>query len=562
MDNLLNIIIIGGKAAGPKTAAVVARRLPDATITLFQKEERASYASCGLPYYASGDIASYENLTLTPYGVPKTPDFYKYSKGFDFVPGAEVTDVDREKKTVHGRIIRSGEVFEHKYDKLVLTTGSVPVEPTFHVANSPRIRHFSRPDDAVNFRQAAQEGKISKAVIIGGGYLGCELAESAGGLWGIDTVLIEKEKTVLPFVLDPEISEIVMRELARKDIHVMTDCTVERIDLDIDENPVVRLHGGDNILADYVFLCLGLRPNVALAEKCGLQLGQTGAIIVDSHMRTSDPDIYAGGDCVESVDVVTGRKLHIPSASLANRQGRVIAENLGGNEVTFPGITNALLLKVFETNVGAVGLTESQANKAGLKTRSAWGTFVDKPDYYPEPKRFTLKMVYSPDDDRLLGLQAAGPGDICRRIDVFSTFLLNKGTLEDLFRFEHGYAPPYSEPIDPLHEMAGIAMAQKRGLQFLPPAMDTTEDSFWLDVRETEEAYVSPWPLQEEFRKEAYVNIPLNDLRSSLAKLDKSKKIIIICGRGARSYQAALILQKAGFENICIVGGGTLAVMG
>jgi len=555
------IVIVGGKATGSKAGAILARRLPEAEITLYQKEHYHSYSSCGLPYFASGDIGSFEQLTVTPYGVSKGPEFYKNSKGFTVVPGALITEINRRDKSISGKLLEGNEDFEAPYDKLVLATGSLPNKPAFPVADSPRIRHFVMPEDAVHFRKLAEGGKIGKVVIIGGGYVGCEMTEAMVGMWGIEATIVEKENQLLPYALDFEMSRIVERELSRQGVNVLTGSVVKGIEVDDQGNPVVHIQNREEIAADYVFLCIGVSPNIGLAENCGLEIGETGAIRVNDRMQTSDGDIYAGGDCVESFNLVTKSSIYIPMGSLANRHARIIAENIAGKETVFPGVTGTFLIKIFDLNVGAVGISSGEARKHGMAAKEVWGTFVDKPDYYPEPKRFTLKMIYSGENNRLLGLQAVGMGDICRRVDVFSEFLRRGSRVEDLFYLEHGYAPPYSEPLDPLSEMAGIAGAQKRGVSFLNFAEEIDSEAFFLDTREESEAVGLPWPLPKEAPEGGYLNIPLNDVRNNLDKLDRGRKIVIICSRGARSYQAALMLKKAGFNDVHVLGGGTLAAL-
>lgn len=557
-----DVVIIGGVATGPKTAATLARKNPSLKITVFEKSGYVSFATCGMPYFASGDINSFEELTLTSYGIPRTPEFFKKSKGFDVITGAEVITINRDKKSVTVKMTESGEIFDHGYNHLVIATGALPNNSPFPVPECDKISYFTRPEDSINFRRSAQTGQIGKAVIIGAGFIGCEMAEAVGGMWGIETVLIEKEKQLLPYVLDPEMSDIVKRELIKNDIDVRIGCTVEKIELDDSGNPEICIDNGEKIAADYVFLCLGVNPNTGLAKECRLEIGKTGGILVNEHMQTPDPFIFAGGDCVESVSLVTGESIFMPMGSLANRHGRIIAENIVGNPAVFPGVTGAFLVKVFDLNVGSVGLSKQSARKADLNAKAVWGSFVDKPDYYPESKSLTIKMVYDADNDRLLGLQGIGTGDICRRIDAFSIFLHRKAKVEDLFNFEHGYAPPYSEALDPLHHLAGIARAKATGYDFINPAAITDNDNvLWLDVREIEEAQEVPFnPAKRLEDTGRYLNIPLNELRDNLEKLDKNKRILIICRRGPRSYQAAVILKSAGFNDVHIIAGGTQAV--
>lgn len=552
--NFSDIVVIGGVAAGPKTAASLARRLAKAKITLFQKEQHISYATCGLPYFASGDIESFEKLTMTPYKVVRSPDFFARSKGFRVITGAEVLAIHRDKKTVTVKKMANGAISEHGYDKLVLATGAVPNLPPFPVAQNPNIRSFTKPEDAIHFRKLAETGKIGEAIIVGAGFIGCELAETCGGMWGIATTLMERECQLLPYVLDVEMARLVQKELAKNKVEVLTGCKIEKIEMDNRGTPVV-IEGNKERNADYVFLCLGVHPENTLARECGLSIGKSGGIEVNRQMQTSDPNIYAGGDCVESTHAITDAKFFLPMGSLANRHGHVIAENLAGHNVEFTGVVGAFLVKVFGVNVGSVGLSQQAAEKAGLKAKAVWGTFPDKPDYYPDMRLISLKMVYDERDGRLLGLQAVGSGDICRRIDVFSCMLQNKRHIEDLLAFEHGYAPPYSEALDPLYHMATIAQAQQRGvIEEINPCTDFAKpgEVVWLDVREKSESSSDPCPFAGK-----HVNIPLNELRDTIKDIDANRKIIVICKRGSRSYQAAIMLRQAGFKDVHILGGGT-----
>ncbi|MEW5701770.1 MAG: FAD-dependent oxidoreductase [Candidatus Zixiibacteriota bacterium] len=560
-----DFVIVGGVAAGPKTAATLMRRLPGATVTLFQRDEHLSYASCGLPFFASGDVGRFEELTLTSYGVPRDAAFFKHARGFEAVTGAEVIDIARDRKVVTVRRIASGECFEHGYGKLVLATGAVPARPPFPVANSPRIRPFHVPEDAIMFRRMAEHGEIGSAVIVGGGFIGCELAEAVGSLWGITVTLIEREPQLLPGMLDDEMAALVRQELSRHDVMVIPCARVEKVDLDPAGKPTVMLGAAPAITSDFVFVALGLRPEVSLARQCGLRLGASGAIVVDAGMRTSDPDIYAGGDCVESTHQITGEALNLCLGSLANRHGRVIAENLAGGDVQFPGVLGARLLKVYDLNVGAVGLTETEAHRAGFDAAAVWGGFADKPDYLPEVGTMVLKLVYDRGSERLLGLQAVGTGDICRRIDVFSSFLQQKARLGALLAFEHGYAPPFAEALDPLHHLAAIARAQQRGTRFLSPSFDfhdcTPGQTLVLDVRQDEEVADRPLPDVMVESSTKTVHISLDQLARRLHEIERGARVIVVCQRGVRSYQASLMLKAASFENVEVIGGGLQAVV-
>ena len=557
-----DFVVIGGVAAGPKTAATLARRLPGASITLFQKEEHLSYATCGFPYFASGEVNEFKELLLTPYGVVRDAAFFKHTKGFDAVTSARVTAIHRDNKTVSVEKTDTGEVFEHGYGRLVVATGAVPKSPPMPVADSDKVRHFTRPADAVSFRQSAQRGKVESVVIVGGGFIGVELCEAVKDMWGIEVVLFEEQPQILPYMLDPEMAAIVERSLAGDGVEVNTRARVEKIELDAGGCPVVFVEGRDPVTTDYVFLCMGVTPEVSLARECGLEIGELGGIRVDERFQTSDPDVYAGGDCVETMHQLTGRPYYMPMGSLANRHGRVIAENLAGNPARFPGILGAFVLRAFEINAGGVGLSEAAARREGLPVRAVWGSFTDKPDYNPEVKTLTLKMIVEQDGDRLIGLQAVGKGDICRRIDVYSSLLGRGARVADLLDFEHCYAPPFAEALDPLHHMAGIAAAGARGTIFIGPGEledKISEDTVVLDVREDEEIAADPLPGFVANTSKHVIRVPLNDLRTRVEDLDKNKRILIFCHRGLRSYQESLILEQAGFERVGVLAAGLQA---
>lgn len=557
-----NVVIVGGVAAGPKTAASLARRRPDWKITLFEKGEHISYGTCGMPWFASGDIPSFATLTETAWGVERTPEFFRECKGFEVVTQAEVVAVNRERKTVTVRRVDSGETFEHGYDKLVLATGSTPNKPPFECPECETVRHFTRPSDAIAFRRLAEQGKIGDAVIIGGGFIGCELADAASSLWGIETRLIERESELLPYALDDDMAIHVSNEMARNDVQTVVGVSVQGVNVDRGRAAVEYSESDENPAeGDYVFLCVGVHPETKLAQEAGLAIGATGGIKVNEHMQTSDPDIYAAGDCVESDNIVSGKPMYLPMGSLANRHGRVVAEHIATDKGRFPGVVGAMVVKVFDLNVGAVGLSERAAAAAGIKARAVVGSFTDRPDYYLEHESITVKLVYDPSDMRLLGLQAVGKGDILRRVDVFSAHLVRRATVYDLLDFEHAYSPPYAEALDPLHHLAAMAQAQEAGVEFvnIVQALDEApEDALWLDVRETAEVEATPMFTVPTGR--CIANIPLGNLRSQLDKMDRNRDTYLVCRRGPRAYQAALLLQANGFARVRVVGGGTTAM--
>ncbi len=555
--NHSDFVIIGGVAAGPKTAATLARRLPRTKITLFQKERHLSYASCGLPYYASGDVDSFEDLTKTEWDVVRDAEYFRTVKGFTAITGAEVTAIDRDSKTVTVKR-EDGSAERHGYGKLVIATGAHPATPPFPVEFGGRVRCFTRPNDAQAFRALAEKGQVGTAIVIGAGYIGLEMTEAFASLWGIDVTLIEKESQVMPTVLDGEMAQLVEKELRKQDIDLRLDCVVKSV-AGGEEQVTVELADGETLTADYAIVCIGVKPATELAQGCGLEIGDAGGIVVNEYFQTSDSDIYAGGDCVELTNRLTGKKVWVPLGSLANRHGLIIAEHLAGNPVKYEGVLGSYLVKVFDLNLGGTGLNWAAAREVSESASAVWGTFIDKPEYYPESKTITLKMIYDQQTRQLLGLQGVGKGDIVRRVDVFAAYLQYYGTLNDLLLFEPGYAPPYAEAVDPLHHLVGMAIAESRGVVFVGPdsfAQLRDESAVWLDVREPAEYEAAPLEVP------GVKNLPLNELRENLDNLPKEAKIVIVCQRGSRAYQAATVLRDAGYSDVVVLAGGQSAIAG
>jgi NADPH-dependent 2,4-dienoyl-CoA reductase/sulfur reductase-like enzyme/rhodanese-related sulfurtransferase len=474
--------------------------------------------------------------------------------------GTEVLAIDRENKTVTVRL-GSGEIVNHGYGTLVLATGATASRPPFPCPHSERISSFHTLDDALRVRGLAEQGGIGEAVVIGAGLVGVEAVVALGELWGINQTLLERENRVLPYVLDPEMAAIVERHLTLQGVTVATGTTVERVTVE-DDHPVVHLVDGQRIVTDLVLCCLGVKPETTLARESGLAIGPTGAIVVDECCRTSDPNIYAGGDCVESIQQLTGERIYLPMGSVANRHGRVIAENIAGNPMTFPGVLGAFVLKVFDLNVGAVGISQGVADHAIPTADSVYGSFSDRPHYYPESGDVTAKLTYNAETGHLLGMQAVGSGSVVTRVDVMSSFLQRKAVIGDLLDFEHGYAPPFSEALDPLYHLACQAQAKQRGRSYIAPGDYTAAaGTMLLDVREPDEAATDPIP---SVVLEAYASmrcVPIGHLVERLKLLDREQAIAVLCKRGPRAYQAAHLLAKHGFERVSVVGGGLQALL-
>jgi len=544
------VVMVGGMAAGCKAAARLKRLKPDYKVTIIEKKPFVSFGTCGMPFFASGDVDDFAELMSTPYGVVRDAKFFKESKDIDVLINSEVIRIDTENKIVTYKSIESGEISEIEYDELILGTGAAPLSPRFPCPESDKISTFHNPLDAKNFRQKAQIGKIGKAVVIGGGYIGTELAEALVSLWGIETTLIELDEHLLPRCMDKDIAKLLESAFSKEDVDLKLSTKVEKIELDDDGSPVVYTNDGWNSgPADHVFLCMGIKPSVALAESIGVKIGDLGGIVVNEHLQTNIPYVWAAGDCIEAINLITSEPSLFPLGSLANRQGRVIADNIAGRESKFKGAIGTISMKAFGFITASAGLTEKEARKTGYDTGCVTATFYDRPDYHPDNKNLFGKLVYDRKDMRLLGLQLAGYGEVTRYIDSFSVFASNGMTCYDLIDFEHAYTPPHSGPMNPLNSLGAMAISQEEGVPCLSCLDAENYNGQIIDVRE--DAEINAFIYSEEAK---CYNIM--EYKKHLDEFDKNKPLLVVCQKGPRSYEAALTFIQNGFKDVKYLGGG------
>jgi NADPH-dependent 2,4-dienoyl-CoA reductase/sulfur reductase-like enzyme/rhodanese-related sulfurtransferase len=544
----LEIIVVGASAAGLRAAARVRRRSKDARVRVIDQGSTISYAACGLPYFLSGDIENPAKLRETPYGRIRDPEFFRAAKDIEVLIETRVERIDRDAGRAFCRSVKNGKESEYTFDRLVLASGADPVMLPGVPKDSRRIMTFKTLHDAVHLRQSLEKGEIGKVCIVGGGYIGCELAEAFGSLWGAEVILIEGAGSILPALLDPEMAAGVEAYLRSEDVDVRTGSPVKGISET--EAGVTVETAGASYEADSCIVGVGVRPNSSLAAECGLVLGRSGGIAVDESLRTSDPRIYAAGDCVEVTHLVSGEPAFIPLGSLANRMGRVVGSNLAGGEETFGPVAGSAAVKMFDMNVSATGLTETAARQAGLDAACAWGTFMDRADYYPGAENIQLKLVFEKGSGRLLGLQGYGKGEVVKRVDVFSALLRARGGLESLLEAEFAYAPPYAPAVDPLFSLGCTARnAMLEGLEGLSPE-SSLESRIIVDVRLAEEVESAPFPGGEA------LNIPFEELRDRWEEIPKDTPLLMVCSKGLRSAESVRILREKGFGNVVYLGGG------
>lgn len=550
------IVIIGGVAAGLKAAAKARRCDAKASITVLERGEMISYGACGMPYYVGGDVKDIDDLMKTPVGAMRNSVFFKNVKDIEVLNKTEVIAINREAKRVTVKRLLSGEEEIIPYDKLVIATGASAIKPPLPGVELSNIYQLWHPNDAKAIRQGLENNQFKNAVIIGAGLIGMEMAEALSK-WKIPVTVVEMKEQVFPAFLDGEMSGIVSKYVREKGITLLTD---EKV-ISFTGNAAVKTVETNkrSIPADLVILAIGARPNAELAKGAGLTIGSTGAISVDAEMRTSDPDIYAGGDCVENVNLLSGKKVFAPMGSTANKHGRVIGENLCGGHATFKGILTTAVVQIHSLNVGKTGLTEREATQLGYDYITATVAGHDKPHYMPGAKPITVKLIAEASTGKVLGMQAVGEGEVAKRVDVAATMLTLGGTIEDLFDVDLSYAPPYNSPIDNVAVAANAVMNKLAGKFNGISSVEAKEKmmsdkTIFLDVRSPEEC--------KQIRLAGTENIkyiPLGQLRNRLTELNKEDEIIAFCKISLRGYEAECILEGAGFENVKVIEGGIIS---
>ncbi|MGA1872436.1 MAG: FAD-dependent oxidoreductase [Thermoplasmatota archaeon] len=558
MTQQKRILVIGGSAAGPKSAARARRFDQKAKITIIQKGPDLSMASCGYPYYVAGVIEERNKLLCTPTGVVRDPRFFLAAKDIVARTETEAISIDREKKTVLCRDLRTGKDFQEPYDKLVIATGSVPFIPPVPGTDLDGITTLQSMRDADYLRKIRDEGKIKKAVVVGGGLIGIETCEALQ-LAGIEITVIEMMPQILLF-LDWQLAKLLENNVRSWAANVITDNAVaEFLGKDGKLNGV-KLANGTELPCELAVVAVGVRPNTKLARDCGLEIGKTGGIVVDIHMRTSDPDIYAAGDCIEIPHLITGRSVLAPYGDLANLEGRVVGENVAtGNGATFMGTILTGVCKVFNYQAGSTGLSERQAKEAGYEVETVVTAGPDKPGFMGG-LLLVNKMVAEKGTGRLLGFQCVGPGDVSKQIGQAAMAIKGGMTVDDVVNADLPYAPPFTQAIDNLIANAHVLQNKMRGLfrgisaMEVKEKIDRGEEPFIVDLRGPDEYEAMRLGIGERL-------IPLGALRNRKDELpgDKDAEIVTFCKISLRGYEGARYIQSLGYTNVKVMEGGIMA---
>ena len=538
----MKTLIIGGVAGGASAAARLRRLDEAAEIILFERGEYISFANCGLPYYIGGEITDRDALTL------QTPESFRARFNVDVRVLNEVLSIDKSSKTVTVKNHATGETYSEGYDRLILSMGAYPVLPNIEGAGSDKVFTLRNIPDTYKIRDYIDNKKPRTAAVVGGGYIGVEMAENLHRA-GLSVTIVEMADQVIA-PLDYDMASDVHRHIESKGVRLMLGNAVRSI-RDDGGRLHVALNSGE-IEADMLIMAVGVLPETGIAKNAGIEVNRRGSILTDSHMRTSDPYIYAVGDAVEVVDFVTGQKSFIPLAGPANKQGRIAADNICGIESEYTGTQGSSILKVFDMTVAATGVNEKTAKKLGLDYDKSFTYSASHASYYPGAVNMSVKVIFEKGSGKILGAQIVGYDGADKRCDVIAAAIRFGATARDLTRLELSYAPPYSSAKDPVN-MAGFVIEN---------LLDGRVKNFhWHDVRSLpRDGSVTLLDTRTRMEYEnghidGFVNIPLDSLRGRLSELDKNKPIYVTCQVGLRGYIACRILSQNGFDCYNLSGG-------
>lgn len=541
---LKKYLIVGGVAGGATTAARLRRLDEEAEIIVFERGEHISYANCGLPYYIGGKIEERDKLFV------QTPESFGNRFNLDVRVKNEVLAIDRENKKVKVRDIEKSKEYTESYDKLILSPGANPIKPPIPGIDIDTIFTLRNVADTDRIKNYIEEKNPQRAVIVGAGFIGLEMAENLHEL-GIYTTIVEMADQVMQ-PIDYEMAAEVHQHLKVKDVEFYLQDGVKAFKQKDDTIQAI-LDSNRKIETDMVILSVGVKPENELAKEAGLAIGESGGIKVNRHLQTDDEDIYAIGDAIEFQNPIIDKKMTTYLAGPANRQGRLCADNIvKGNKREYSGTVGTSIAKVFDLTVASTGLAEKTLREAGIDYKATITHSGSHAGYYPGSKPMSIKINYSPDNGKLYGAQIVGYEGVDKRIDLIATILKNEGNIYDLQKIEQGYAPPYSSAKDPVNIAGYAAENIVEGLLDVVHWHDVQDidfrDTFLLDVRIPEEYEMGAISGAE--------NIPLDDLRDNLDKVPRNKKIYVYCAVGLRGYIASRILLQNGFDKVYNLTGG------
>ena len=538
----MKVLIVGGVAGGATTATRLRRLDEKAQIIIFERGEHISFANCGLPYYIGDVIKEKKELLL------QTPKSFKNRFNIDVRIKNEVVKIDRDKKQVLVRKVDSGEEYIETYDTLVLSPGAEPINP-FKLLKSEKIATLRNVNDSVKIKEYIQKNNPKNIVIIGGGYIGVEVAENIKHYGSVNVTIVEKAPHVIASI-DKDIASFVQNRLRENNINLILSNGVRQIK---EENNIFNILLDDGkIKADYIILSIGVIPETSIAKEAGITLNSRGSIIVDEHMRTNDKDIYALGDAVEIKNYITNMPDYIPLAGPANRQARIVANNICGLDSKYNGTMGSSILKLFDYTLATTGVSEEKCKMLDINYKKIIITPFCHATYYPGASEMIVKVIYCEKEKILLGVQVIGKEGVDKVSDILATAIRSKLNIYDLEDLELCYAPPFSSAKSVVNIVGNVIENEINGL---------VKNIFWEDVENTDTPYVLDARTKGEYESGHFseaINIPVDELRENMDKLDKNKEILVYCKTGVRSYIACRVLIQNGFKVKNIMGGYNL----
>lgn len=543
--NVSKVLIIGGVAGGASAAARLRRLNEHVEIILFEKGEYISFANCGLPYYIGGDIQNKADLTL------QTPLGFKKRFNIDVRTFNEVTAIDKEKKTVTVLNHNTNETYEETYDILLLSPGAEPIRPNIEGINLSRVFTLRNIPDTYRIKDYIDNAAPKTAAVIGGGYIGVEMAENLVQA-GLSVTIVEMQNQVIA-PLDFDMASILHNELERNGVTLKLETALEKIEEQGSSLKVVTNKGAFD--ADMVILAIGVKPETKIAAEAGLKLNQRGALIVDDNMKTSDDFIFAAGDAVEVTDFIANEKAVIPLAGPANKQGRIAADNICGIKSEYRGTQGSAILKVFNLTAASTGITEKTAKRLCLNYEKSFTVSASHAGYYPGAKEMFIKTIFEKDNGKILGAQIVGSEGVDKRCDVIAAAINFKASVNDLTKLELCYAPPYSSAKDPVNMAGYVAENILNGISKIFHYHDI------LSLPKDGSVNLIDTRTKGEYRLghiDGFINIPVDSLRERMNEIDKSKPVYIVCQVGLRGYLACRILSGYGYDCYNLSGGYAL----
>lgn len=533
----MNILVIGGVAAGTKTAAKLKRENRDFNVTLITSGNDISYAGCGLPYYIGGVIEDKSSLIVN------TPESFSGLTEVEVIINTKALSIDRENKVVKAKNVLDGKENTFSYDKLVIATGADPVKPSIPGIDLDGVYYMRKPNDAISLRKAIDNEDIKRAVVVGGGFIGLEIAENLHES-GIKTTVLDASEHILPG-FDNEISSYIEDKLIDSGIMILTNEKLSSIEGD---GKVNKIRTDKRVMkADLVVMAVGIKANTELARDCGLELDNNKTIKVNEYMQTSDKNIYAAGDCVTVNNLLSNKSAWSPMGSSANKEGRCLAKTLAGKDTPFNGVLGTAIIKLLDISAARTGLTEKEAKESGYNVESVIVPIEDKAHYYPGSGLIFIKLIADKNTEKVLGAQVFGKGNVDKQIDVVATAITFNAKISDLQNLDLAYAPPFSTAISPISHVANVLINKIEGAVEL-----ITYDELLKDM----ELYkIVDAGKTQQLEDAKFVN--LSKINGKIDGLEYDDKILLVCARGKRAYMTYNRMKHYGYKDIKVLEGGT-----